>query len=447
MATVSFIKYERQSPSALSRVSDYVKQEQKTMQEDGMQLISGQNCSPQFATQEFLATRQMHRKDSPVYFYHYVQSFHPDEPVTGELAHEVAREFAARAWPESEVLIATHIDAEHIHSHFIVNAVCYESGKMLRQGPNTLATLRPISDEICMRHGLSVLPKQQKRKAHGMTGREYRTAVKGESWKFRLMNTIDDCMRFAHTREEFIALMKSEGYGVRWERTRQNITYTIPSGYQCRDDRLHDEKYLKEAMEHEFGIRQRIILGGIEAAKSSAAEYTTGAGSAAAHTARAASDAGGMGRPANQAQRAVPGDSGADGASEAAIRQGIPVSAEGAVDGTGAGNGGDTGDARTGWEAERAALFAPPAQTQSAAPVPSAAAHPSDVTGIVGGVVKLGHAVERAENDISHMSDATTMGTHTDSKALRKLREKKIAAGHKPNDHEDEELTMRQTMY
>ena len=45
------------------------------------------------------------------------------------------------------------------------------------------------------------------------------------------------------------------------------------------------------------------------------------------------------------------------------------------------------------------------------------------------------------------MSDATTMRPYIDSKRQRKLKEKKIAAGHKPNDHEDEELTMRQTMY
>lgn len=263
MATVTFIKYERQSAGALHGVTDYVAQKEKTMREDGQQLVSGQNCNPQLACQEFLATHTMYRKDSPVYFYHYVQSFHPDETVTGELAHEVAKEFAARAWPDSEVLIATHMDAPHIHSHFIVNAVCYETGQMLRQGPRTLAVLRPLSDEICLSHHLSVLPKQQQ-KSQGLSAREYRAAAKGESWKFRLINVIDDCMKYAHTKEEFIALMRSEGYGVRWEDTRQSITYTIPSGMKCRDDRLHDKRYLKEAMEHEFRIRKRLVDGGFE---------------------------------------------------------------------------------------------------------------------------------------------------------------------------------------
>ena len=116
MATVTFIKYKSQSAGTLQDVARYVVQDCKTSEQ---RLVSGQNCSPQFAAQEFLATRRMHRKDSPIYFYHYVQSFHPEEPITGELAHQVAKEFAERAWPDSEVLIATHIDADHIHSHFL----------------------------------------------------------------------------------------------------------------------------------------------------------------------------------------------------------------------------------------------------------------------------------------------------------------------------------------
>ena len=75
------------------------------------------------------------------------------------------------------------------------------------------------------------------------------------------MNIINDCMRHASNREEFIALMESEGYKVRWEKSRKNITYTTPSGWQCRDRLLFGDKYLKENMEYEFRIREEIIYG------------------------------------------------------------------------------------------------------------------------------------------------------------------------------------------
>ena len=288
MATVTFIKYAKQSAGALGGVAAYVAQANKTMQENGQQLVSGQNCTPPLAVWEFLTTRAMHRKESPVWFYHYVQSFAPSEPVTGELAHEIAKMFAARAWPESEVLIATHIDREHIHSHFIVNSVCFGNGKMLRQGPGTLARLRPISDELCAAHGLSVLPRQET-KMQGLGAREYRSATKGESWKFRLMNTIDECMKYAADKDAFVSLMESEGYAVRWESGRKYITYTTPDGLKCRDNKLHEEKYCKEAMEHEFRIRTELTQrkfhraaetdGGIEADES--AEQRAAANSAA----------------------------------------------------------------------------------------------------------------------------------------------------------------------
>ena len=66
MATVTFIKYEKQSAGALHGVAAYVSQKSKTMQEDGRHLVSGQNCTPQLAAQEFLTTRAAHRKESPV---------------------------------------------------------------------------------------------------------------------------------------------------------------------------------------------------------------------------------------------------------------------------------------------------------------------------------------------------------------------------------------------
>ena len=179
MATVSFIPYKSQSASVLKNAAACVARDDKTLDK---LFVSGQNCTPQLAQQEFIATREAHHKQSPVWFYHYVQSFSPDEPVTGEQAHRLAKTFAARAWPESEVLIATHVDREHIHSHYIVNAVCFESGKMLRQSPNTLDHLREISDSLCIEHGLSVLPsKPKQKKSNGMNTREYRSAVKGES--------------------------------------------------------------------------------------------------------------------------------------------------------------------------------------------------------------------------------------------------------------------------
>ena len=70
-----------------------------------------------------------------------------------EQAHAVALEFAGKAWPGFEVLVATHRDAGQPHSHFVVNSVSWETGLKLRQSPKTLRTLRALSDEICAAMG------------------------------------------------------------------------------------------------------------------------------------------------------------------------------------------------------------------------------------------------------------------------------------------------------
>ena len=70
MATITFIRYQKQSAGSLQVVSRYVSQKEKVQDMDGRQLVSGQNCTPQLSVQEFLATRDVHRKDSPIWFYH-----------------------------------------------------------------------------------------------------------------------------------------------------------------------------------------------------------------------------------------------------------------------------------------------------------------------------------------------------------------------------------------
>ncbi len=51
-----------------------------------------------------------------------------------------------------------------------------------------------------------------------------------------------------------------------------------------------------------------------------------------------------------------------------------------------------------------------------------------------------------ALSDTSPVRDATTTHYHVDSKALKETQRKKIAMGHKPDDHEDEKPTWSQTM-
>lgn len=267
MATVTYIRESKQSISAMKGVIDYCCQDKKVYDEIlNQRLISGINCDGENVFSEFLATKKSYKKTDGMNFYQYVQSFSPEENITPQKAHEVALEFAEKAWTGYEVLVATHCDAQHIHSHFVINSVSFENGKKLRQNPNTLKSLRALSDEICRQHSLSTLEAYSKNGIKIST-REYRTAVKGQSWKFKLMNDIDKAMNISGSKEDFINAMSIMGYSVTWTGDRKYVTYQCPNKMKCRDIKLHNDKYLKESMENEFRYRQEQYFGKPQAEK------------------------------------------------------------------------------------------------------------------------------------------------------------------------------------
>ena len=129
MATCSFIKESKQTAGAMHGVMRYVAQEQKTLDEDGTRYLTGVNCMADLAYQSFMATKNLYGKAHDTFFYQYVQSFSPQERITPAEAHGIALELAERFFPDCEVLIATHLDTEHLHSHFIINSVQPNTGK------------------------------------------------------------------------------------------------------------------------------------------------------------------------------------------------------------------------------------------------------------------------------------------------------------------------------
>lgn len=309
MAIVTAIKEKTQSRTAMKKVMDYVAQDYKTLfqNENGEQcrLLSGQNCCGETAFQEFMVTKKQYRKEKGVYFYQYVQSFKPDCGVTPQEIHQMGIELARR-FEGFEVQIATHIDRDHWHNHLIVNSVSCETGLKLQFNEKDLEQLRTLSDEICAAHGLEILKPYEKPAMKSMGAGEYRSAVRGGSYKFQLMNAIDTALSQSRTQAEFTACMGEMGYGVKWIPQHKYITYTAPTGQRCRDNKLHDEKYLKERMEQHFAQLER--TQGFE----QAAGDTTEADHALSAAGQRHSDRG-MGCHAEQPDRIV-GTNGGSGA-------------------------------------------------------------------------------------------------------------------------------------
>ena len=280
-----------------------------------------------------------------------------------------------------------------------------------------------------------------------MSNAEYYTAVKGESWKFELMRVIDDCMRCAGNREEFLALLRAEGYDAAWTGSRKNITYITPSGLKCRDNRLHIEKYLKENMEAEFGYRtENDNTRNVDAAQKADERSEAVRTQCDGHGAE-------LERAARNAGQVVPAADavghGPENAPDETGRAGIPDR-----------DADERSRVReTGWESERWVFFhlqrADREYTESYdfdfgerrtgdfygdirseeenSPVRVDLDYGGD---LVHGAVRLGRAVEQMTDD-APQHDGTTMLPHIDSKRRKKLRQKKTALGHAEDDHEE----------
>ena len=425
----------------MKSVMRYVSQLSKTLW-DGQQLVSGIGCQPETAFDEFLSTKLLHHKDGGVMFYHMVQSFPKGADIDPRTVHEAARRLAGY-FEGCEVLVCTHVDREHIHSHCIINSVNFETGRKVHMADEQIQELRVCNDQICEELGLPKFQKDEQRQSRGMSNAEYYTAVKGESWKFELMRVIDECMRCAGSREEFLILLRSEGYDATWTDSRKNITYTTPDGRKCRDSKLHIEKYLKENMEEEFGYRtENDNTRNVGAAQKADGRGTTAGTQRDGHGAE-------LERDAQNAARSVP-------AADAAGR-----GLENAPDAGGRTDRieRDAGEYRkireTGWEPEREIFFRLQRADRQYAEsrdydfreqqtrVFSSGTGSEEENSSVrmdldygSDLVRLGRAVEQMTDD-APTRDGTTMPLHIDSKRRKKLRQKKTALGHAEDDHED----------
>ena len=245
----------------MAYVLRYTTQDSKTKLSDKVKFVTGVNCNADFAYTEFCNTKKLYGKQDGRQYYHFVQSFDVDENISPQLAHEIALRFASETekFNGFEIVVSTHCDRDHIHSHFVMNSVNAENGKKFHINESEVEELMLMSDKLCLEYGLSVVEKSNaKPKAKNMSDREYRSAVKRESWKIRLEAVISNAMTTAKSKEQFIMLMEFEGYKVNFTDSRKYITYTTPEGKRCRDIKLYDDKFLKEMMENEFKIRQDI---------------------------------------------------------------------------------------------------------------------------------------------------------------------------------------------
>ena len=194
----------------LRQAIDYITNPSKT---DEQLLTDYVRCDPGYAAQQMMDTKRALGKTDGRQCYHIIQSFKPDE-ITQELAHEIAKQFAAEHLSGYEAVIATHVDKAHIHSHIVFNSVNAVTGKMYHSTrENYYQQIRRISDRLCRENGLSIILQGENTKSISYI--EWLRQSKGQP-TFRSMLEADlrDAIADANDLGHYFLLMEHKGYEI-----------------------------------------------------------------------------------------------------------------------------------------------------------------------------------------------------------------------------------------
>lgn len=186
--------------------------------------VSGINTTEKTAYEDMMAVKKCFGKTGGTLAFHAYQSFNPGE-VTPELCHQIGLETARKLWGDKyQVIVATHLNKEHLHNHFVVNSVSFVNGKRLQNKFDTYYKLRDTSDRVCKKHELSVIKNPD-----GKTPRVIYLAEKaGQPTRYNLMReAIDYAVSCSVSYLSFSHNLREQGYIINHSENRKYDTIRI----------------------------------------------------------------------------------------------------------------------------------------------------------------------------------------------------------------------------
>ena len=195
---------------AVGDVVNYVENSDKTEQ---MMFVTGINCSPKTAADDFLQTKLSWGKTNGRLAYHGYQAFREgDGEITAEKAHEIGVALARELWGDRfEVVVATHLNTGHYHNHFLINSVSFVDGIKFRRTKADYRQMMSVSDKLCREANLHVIesPSITRKRSYDewMAERQGKTTVRG-----LIREDIDYAIKLSRTEKQFAQTLKEMGY-------------------------------------------------------------------------------------------------------------------------------------------------------------------------------------------------------------------------------------------
>lgn len=166
-----------------------------------------------FSGEKFNTPSPLNSKGS-VKAIHYIQSFDPQDNITPELAHRIAKAFARKTFGDNcQVVIATHLDKGHLHNHYILNTYTLD-GKKFNANKTTLNKIKEYSDRVCLAFGIQPYDKS-KGKGKTLAYNEWEHKKRDTSWKQQIRLDIDRLIVSVKNIDELLCELEMMGYSIK----------------------------------------------------------------------------------------------------------------------------------------------------------------------------------------------------------------------------------------
>lgn len=218
-------KYSDKEWQALKDVLEYEKDEEKTEQQF---YVSGINCNPDNARDQFVIVKEQYNKTGGIQAYHGYISFKDTDNLSPDLAHQIGIEFANRVWGERfQIVVTTHLNTKCLHCHYVINSVSLVDGKRLQNKEKAWFYFHHIADEICKEYGLSVVENPDRNKEPDyVTLQDKQQTMKEQAGIPTRRNlvraAVDEAIENSRTMAEFKRYLSAMGYKYR---ISENIKY------------------------------------------------------------------------------------------------------------------------------------------------------------------------------------------------------------------------------
>lgn len=209
----------------------------------------------QFAKDHFNSPPPLQGKGS-VKAIHYIHSFSPDDNVTPELAHKIAKAFLRKAFGDDvQAVIATHVDKDHLHSHIIINSYSL-SGQKYYANCRSLKRIREISDGVCKAFGIDIHPNLTGN-GKSINYKEWEHRKNGTSWKQQIRDEIDKLIHTVNSLDELLQTLEEHGYEIK---RGKYISIRAPGQERFVRTKTLGDEYTEDSLN--IRIRYRVVGAG-----------------------------------------------------------------------------------------------------------------------------------------------------------------------------------------